>query len=58
MREVDLRLDRVTGNRLRKVKAPSGQLDWTELLDLNPGEYRLTEAKHPDWVCRITITSQ
>jgi hypothetical protein len=58
VREVDLRLDRVTGNRLREVKAPSGQLDWTELLDLNPGEYRLTEAKHPNWVCHIIITSQ
>lgn len=57
-REVDLRIDRVAGDRLRKVKVSSGQLDWTELLDLSPGEYRLTEAKHPDWVCHITITYQ
>jgi hypothetical protein len=57
-REVDMRLDRVTGARMRKVKVPGGQLDWTELLDLNPGEYRLTEANNPDWGCHITITSQ
>jgi hypothetical protein len=58
LREVDLRLERVTGGRLREVKAPGGQLDWTELVDLNPGEYRLTVPNRPDWVCNITITSQ
>jgi len=58
LREVDLRLDIVGGRRLLDVNVPDGQLDWTELLDLNPGEYRLTEANRPDWVCNITITSQ
>jgi hypothetical protein len=56
--EVGLRLDHVTGRRLLDVNVQDGQLDWTELLDLNPGEYRLTEANRPDWVCNITITSQ
>jgi hypothetical protein len=56
LREVDLRLDIVGGGRLLDVNVPDGQLDWTELLDLNPGEYRLTEANRPDWVCNITIT--
>jgi hypothetical protein len=58
LREVDLRLDIVGGRRLLDVNVPDGQLDWTELLDLNPGEYRLTEANRPDWVCNITITPQ
>jgi hypothetical protein len=58
LREVDLRLDHVTGRRLLDVNVPDGQLDWTELLDLNPGEYRLTEANRPDWVCNITIIPQ
>jgi hypothetical protein len=58
LREVDLRLDRVAGNRLHEVKVPREQLDWAELLDLNPGEYRLTEAGRSDWACRITITPQ
>jgi hypothetical protein len=58
LREVDLRLDIVGGGRLLDVNVPDGQLDWTELLDLNPGEYRLTEANRPDWVCNITITPQ
>ena len=58
LREVDLRLDHVTVRRLLDVNVQDGQLDWTELLDLNPGEYRLTVANRPDWVCNITITPQ
>lgn len=34
-----------------------GRLDWNKVLDLPPGRYVLTEANHPDWVCKITITA-
>lgn len=53
-----LRLDRVAGERLREVLLPRNQLHWDEVLDLLPGNYVLTEAAHPGWICRITITAR
>lgn len=53
---VTLRLDRIAGNRLRDVNVPRDKLDWDDVLDLTPGQYVITEAGHPDWVCTITIT--
>jgi hypothetical protein len=32
-----------------------GRLDWNKVVDLPPGRYLLTEANHPQWVCKITI---
>ena len=55
---MDLRLDRVGHERVREVHVPREKLDWVEILpDLPAGEYVLTEANHPDWVCRITLTN-
>lgn len=56
LEEVTLRLDRVAGNRLREVPVNRNKLDWDDVLDLTPGNYVLTEANNPDWVCNITIT--
>lgn len=56
LNSVSLRLDRVAGNRLHEVHVPREQLDWAEIFDLNPGEYVLSEADHPAWSCKITIT--
>jgi hypothetical protein len=56
--EVSLLLDRVAGARLRQVTVPQEQLDWSDLVDLSPGEYVLSERSHPSWICRITITSK
>lgn len=53
--EVSLRLDREAGNRLREVPVTKERLGWSDLVDLNPGKYVLSEANHPDWVCHITI---
>jgi hypothetical protein len=58
LEEVNLRLDQVAGNRLHQVRVPREHLDWSEVFDLHPGNYVLTEANHPNWVCRITITAQ
>lgn len=55
---VNLRLDSENGDRLRSVGMSSEEPDWNDLLDLSPGTYLLTEADHPDWACRITITAQ
>ena len=56
--EVDLRLDREAGNRLQQVRVPRSKLDWSGVVDPPPGTYVLTEASHPDWSCRITITAR
>jgi hypothetical protein len=56
LHSVNLRLDRMSVSRLYDVHVPREQLDWAELLDLSPGEYVLTEADHPDWACRFTVT--
>jgi len=56
--DVSLRLDRLAGSRLRQVSVGREQPDWSDLLDLTPGSYVLSEANHSDWNCRITITPQ
>lgn len=57
---VQLRLDHEAGAgaRLRDVQMPRNKHDWKDALDLTPGSYILTEAYHPEWVCKITITSK
>jgi hypothetical protein len=55
---VSLSFSRETGERLHEVRATREQPDWNELEDLQPGRYLLTEADHPEWVCRVTITAR
>lgn len=54
--DLELRLDRERGERQIEVRLPRGRLGWKKLVDPPPGTYILTEANHPDWVCRINIT--
>lgn len=56
--ELQLRLDRDRAERLQTAPLLRGRLDWKRTIDLPPGRYVLTEAQHPEWVCRITITPQ
>ena len=53
--EVTLRLDRENGPRQREAHVPHEGWNWSEVLELEPGRYVLTEANHPNWVCRIII---
>jgi hypothetical protein len=56
---LDLRLDIETVHRLFEVRVPrdtNGRHEWRQVVTLVPGHYVLTEANHPDWVCRITVT--
>jgi hypothetical protein len=56
---LDLRLDAENVRRLFEVRVPrdtKGRHEWRQVVALVPGRYVLTEAGHPDWVCRITIT--
>lgn len=58
VRNLNLRLDRVAGSRLRDVNMPIEKGKWEEEIDLAPGEYVLSEANHPNWICRITVTQK
>jgi len=55
VKEVTFRLDREHGERLKEVNAKR-EKPLKQIVHLTPGTYLLTEANHPEWVCRITIT--
>jgi len=54
----NLRFNRETGERVHEMRVSREEPDWNELEDLRPGRYLLTEANHPDWACRITVTAR
>jgi hypothetical protein len=56
--EISLRLEREAGNRLREVHVAQGRRHYREVFNLHPGTYVLSEANHPEWTCRITITAR
>jgi len=56
--QVVWRLSNGAGDRLKEVSMPREKKFQQELMDLPPGNYMLTEANHPDWVCHITVTNQ
>ena len=60
--DLRLRLNRVQTHlpepALLDVTVPKERLNLDEYINLPPGNYMLTEANHPDWVCHITITAQ
>lgn len=56
--ELVLRLDREVGGRVKEMKLRSKKERAAGVLDLPPGDYLLTEAGHPGWVCRIKVTPQ
>jgi hypothetical protein len=58
LRELTLRLADGDGHPLREVRVPREQLGWRLALEARAGSYVLTEAGHPDWVCRVTITAR
>lgn len=57
-RQVNFRLDREVGARLKDVPLPQGKFRWQEVVNLTPGTYLLTVDENPDWVCRVTITAR
>ena len=54
--DITLLLDRESGGRVKEVKLKTRKQRAAGIFDLPPGNYLLTEANHPGWVCRITIT--
>lgn len=53
---VSLQLHRETGIKLHEVRIKRGKPDRSDLVNLPPGRYTLTESNNSDWVCHITIT--
>jgi|SRR6266851_7925931 len=58
LEDLELRLDQSGGPRLRDVRHPRGQREWSDEVDLAPGHYTLTEAGHPGWACDINVTGR
>lgn len=54
-KEVDLRFDRPDGGRASEVRMRLTGPEWSRALDLPPGEYILSEANHPNWICRVKL---
>ena len=60
--EANFSLVRVVGNGTKEKvihsKVHQSVLDWSSVLDLNPGSYLLTEDSNPKWSCELTITAK
>ena len=52
-------LSRQNGERVHEVRMrdTGRKHEWRRVVNLPPGSYLLSEANHPEWVCRITITA-
>ena len=53
-----LALTREAGARTHEMHVPREEPNWSDVVNLPPGRYVLTESDHPRWACRITITTQ
>ena len=56
--DLNLTLAEDKKGKLKEIKIESKNRDWREEIDLKPGVYTLSEANHPRWTCRITVTDQ
>jgi hypothetical protein len=58
--ELNLTLTRTVGNRptdkIIDVNLKRGRGSWNAHFNLPPGDYELSEASHPEWKCKITLT--
>ena len=58
--DLNLRLNRLLGNvpadKLLDLNLKRGRGNWYSQVNLPPGEYELSEANHPEWKCKITLT--
>jgi hypothetical protein len=57
IKDIKLQIAVNRGAKLHEIKFKERNLVGGQELDLHPGQYVLTEADHPKWICRITITN-
>jgi hypothetical protein len=55
LNEMDLDIDRVNGPRVKNGRTRKGQLKFRDFVDFAPGQYVLSEKKHPGMISRITV---
>jgi hypothetical protein len=57
--EVNLTLVRLGNGRvMHEARIRKEKLDFREVVDLRPGDYRLSETGHPAWEARLIITER
>ena len=54
-KQVSPQLTRLAGFRVLNLTISREQPDWSDVLNLQPGTYLLTDSDHPTWLCRVTI---
>jgi hypothetical protein len=55
LQQATLRIDQVAGGHVGDTVIGKDTINWDNVFDLAPGTYNLTEALHPDWLCRINV---
>jgi hypothetical protein len=56
VKELVLRMSRNDGVQIREIRVPGGGGDWSELFELEAGNYTFSELNHANWVCTIIIS--
>ncbi|MBA2704350.1 MAG: hypothetical protein H0U60_10910 [Blastocatellia bacterium] len=56
--DLTLIVERVNGPREHEVKQMGRRIRWRKVMDLQPGDYWLKVAEHPEWACHIAITAR
>ena len=54
--DLDLQFDRATGGRLKEVSIVKEEPEWIEFLNLNPGDYVISDGRHPELRFRLRVT--
>ncbi len=60
LRELSFQINSEAGNKVndKDLKSPKGKISWNGVVDLPPGNYRLTELNHKEWSLAITIENK
>jgi hypothetical protein len=53
-----LSLTREAGPRTHEMGVPRESPNWSDIVDLPPGTFVLSELDHPRWACRIRIMAE
>ncbi len=56
LNELSFQFDKEVGAKLKTVKVPAKKASWSDVVDLNPGTYIMTEITNPKWSLEVMIT--